>query len=324
MRRFQVGTGPVVGLQFTPDGSTLLCTESKGIEHPDHHRLVHWLDLKTGTLTRSLDLCEDAWRRSVSYADEIGETGRSFLSPDGQWIAVKRYLGDPICLDLWNSQTGKWREVPCASQYLFVVDAVTFTPDSKILIFASGTDGGGTQEIERRWVKSGRRLPSIKGPGFSFRQLLLSPDERRLVALNYAGAFVYDHQRGPVDAATAVELELDDQPDTMTFRPDGAEVAILCGYDVFFWEGRTPAADSVQPTGGVVMSDLCYSPDGRSLVLACDDGSVRVWDRAEGRQTQAFDWKLGSKVFSVTCAPDGMTCAAGGTDGQIVLWDVVD
>jgi WD40 repeat protein len=324
MRRFQVGTGPVVGLHFASDGTTLLCTEGRGAESYSGHRAVHWLDLKTGTLVRSLDLCEDAWRRSVSYAKDVGQTGDSFVSPDGQWVAVQRYLGDGVHLDLWNGQTGKWREVPCDSESLFVVAAATFTPDSSILIFASGTDGGGTHEIERRRLKSGRRLPSIDGPGFSFQELLLSPDERRLAGLTYGGALVYDHQRGPVDASTAVELELDDQPDTMTFRPDGTEIAIIFGYDVLFWDGRSRTATSVQPTGNVVMSDLCYSPDGRSLVLACDDGSVRVWDRIEGRQMQAFDWKLGSKVFSVAFAPDGMTCAAGGTEGQIVLWDVVD
>ncbi len=34
-----------------------------------------------------------------------------------------------------------------------------------------------------------------------------------------------------------------------------------------------------------------------------------------------FDWKIG-KVRSLAFAPDGMTCAAGGSTGRVVLWDV--
>jgi WD40 repeat protein len=325
MRRFQTGTGPVTGLQFTPDGASLVCLEGhKGERWSGTHRAVHWIELKTGTVTRSLDLNEDAWRKSISYAAEVAETGRAFVSPDGLWVVVKRYIGDPIFLDLWNGRTGKWREVPFESEYHFVVDAATFTPDSEILVYASGTDGGGTKAFERKRLKSGRRLPTIQGPGYGTQEMQISPDERRLAVLNYTGAMVYPHSRGAVDAKQAVELELEDQPDTLCFRPDGNELAILFGDELIFWDCLSPTPTTVKPVPEVLLTDLSYSPDGRSVVLACGDGSVRLWDCAANQVAQAFDWKIGPAVYSVCFAPDGMTCAVGGADGQVVLWDVED
>src|SRR5947207_15088831 len=109
MRRFQAGEGTVAALSFTPDGESLVCVEAG--ENERLHRTVHWFDPRSGEPRRTLDLREDAWRQSISYAEECDETGEAFVSPDGQWVAVQRYLGDPVLLDLWNSKTGKWREI---------------------------------------------------------------------------------------------------------------------------------------------------------------------------------------------------------------------
>lgn len=324
MRRIQVGTGPVAALQFTPDGTALLCTEGRGPEHWAGHRAVHRIDPASGTVAHTLDLEEAAWRRSFSYARERCETGKAFVSPDGLWVAVKRYLGDPVYLDLWNGQTGRWRGVPFESRHHFCVDAAAFTPDGEVLISASGTDGGGTQALEPRRLKTGRRLPSIDFPGATARQLAFTADERRLAVLTYLGVYLIDHRRGPVDFAEAVELELEDEAGPMRFRPDGGDLALAYGDELLFWDGRSPRAETVRPTDDVVINDLAFAPDGRTLTLACDDGIVRVWDRQAGRPTREYNWRIGPVASSVCFAPDGQTCAAGGTDGQVVLWDVID
>ena len=36
---------------------------------------------------------------------------------------------------------------------------------------------------------------------------------------------------------------------------------------------------------------------------------------------RTYDWQIGP-VNSLTFAPDGMTCAAGGESGEVVIWDV--
>lgn len=65
---------------------------------------------------------------------------------------------------------------------------------------------------------------------------------------------------------------------------------------------------------------LAVTPDGKRLLTASDDGTVRAWDLRTGDTTSVFDWKVGP-VTALACAPDGLTCAAAGTGGQVVLWD---
>jgi hypothetical protein len=63
MRHFRAGKGVVNALTFTPCGRTLHCIESAdfGLPHED----VHWLDVGTGQITRTLYLREQAWRSAL-------------------------------------------------------------------------------------------------------------------------------------------------------------------------------------------------------------------------------------------------------------------
>ena len=64
-------------------------------------------------------------------------------------------------------------------------------------------------------------------------------------------------------------------------------------------------------------------PEGRRLLSASHDGAIRIWDLANGRETAALDWTIGP-ITALAFAPDGLTCAAAGAKGRVVLWDVGD
>ena len=69
------------------------------------------------------------------------------------------------------------------------------------------------------------------------------------------------------------------------------------------------------------MRGLGFTPDGAHLLAAGSDGVARRWDAATGAEVQAWDFGL-NNLQSLAVAPDGLTAAAGGADGRIVVWDL--
>jgi WD40 repeat protein/serine/threonine protein kinase len=65
---------------------------------------------------------------------------------------------------------------------------------------------------------------------------------------------------------------------------------------------------------------LAYSPDGRRVATAGDDGTVRVWDPETGRLLAALLGHDGA-AFAVAWSPDGQALASGGEDGTVRLWE---
>jgi WD40 repeat protein len=65
----------------------------------------------------------------------------------------------------------------------------------------------------------------------------------------------------------------------------------------------------------------CFSRDDRYLATSHRDGTISIWDATEGQRVRTYSWNIGP-LEAVAFAPDGLTCAAGGSEGRIVLWDI--
>src|SRR5262249_19551437 len=66
---------------------------------------------------------------------------------------------------------------------------------------------------------------------------------------------------------------------------------------------------------------VAFSPDGDTLAVGDDSGSVQLWDRAGGRMRGELEFEGVGDADWVAFSPDGKTLARGGR-GEFALGDV--
>lgn len=90
---------------------------------------------------------------------------------------------------------------------------------------------------------------------------------------------------------------------------------------------RTPVPDGPEGevkrldghTGHLV--DVLFEPDGRHVLSAGNDHTIRRWDVVSGEQVQQFDGHTGS-VLGLALSPDDTVFASAGEDGTVRVWNL--
>lgn len=71
------------------------------------------------------------------------------------------------------------------------------------------------------------------------------------------------------------------------------------------------------------ITDLVFSPDGSLLATASLDGTIRIWDAADGSPIRTLRGHSGG-VNSIAFSPDGEQLASGSDDRTARIWSVSD
>lgn len=82
----------------------------------------------------------------------------------------------------------------------------------------------------------------------------------------------------------------------------------------------TPPRDVLHAGTGPIWS-VAFAPDGQTLALALDNGTVKLWD-LPGRGVRTTLNAHKGAVWSLAFLPDGKTLATAGSDMSVRLWDL--
>jgi WD40 repeat protein len=225
-----------------------------------------------------------------------------------------------------------------------------FAPDALLAVRSEWDDGEYALDVARFDLSAFTKAPlrfygSVDPVTFvPVRVLKVNPRWKRVVALPRS------------EPACAAALSADGRliavgtEDTTVHVADLKRKKVLASFP---WEGRALRHSAVRrvelaPGGGWVVAlasgrlfarpldggkgwktkealgdlqDFAFHPSGRVLCAVFADGQARHLDPLTGAVRQAFRWSK-KPLYSVTFAPDGLTCAAGRESGKVVIWDV--
>jgi WD40 repeat protein len=196
-----------------------------------------------------------------------------------------------------------------------------------------GGDGGGFGEIDlsfetpaipplRHSVGEMRAFRGLGGPG---TDAVLTPNgEFILGASEDASVRLWD-----VRTVTDRRLEGSESPVlVVAASPDGKQALATTGRgnppsggEILLWDvvtGEQTHRINLSKAGAA--RDAEFSPDGTTILLACQDGTIRVFDAAKNREVQ----QIGGHDATVRAAAftgDGARIVSGSEDGTVRVWD---
>jgi RNA polymerase sigma factor (sigma-70 family) len=249
--------GSVLTAAFAPDGRSLLTCGWSGT-------LRLW-DVATGAEVRR-------------FRDEKKFIRFAALSPDGKLVASS--ADDGIAILLQETATGKAvREIRGHISYL---GSLMFSPDGRRLVSTADIHSDRQQTFDDRSVRvwdvaSGKLVHKIDGVR-PHGTVAMSPDGRVLAIGGTWGT----ETTGTVrfwDLATGKEMEDRRLPGTsaVAFSPDGRFI-VAADRDVRLIEAATGKVMQTFVSGAGTVNGLTFTPDGRRLISAHDDGTALVWD----------------------------------------------
>jgi len=296
--------GRLESAAFSPDGQSFLTGS--------WDNSARLLDSTTGTELRQ-------------FVGHTSQVRAAKFSPDGQLIVTAGMGMGRV----WSTATGS--QLRGFSGYRGLVAEVAASPDGRTMLT------GGHSGPAMLWdATTGTVLQQLSGHTESVTSVAFSPDG--LTALTGSA----DHTVRLWDVATGAEIRQflghNHQVRSVAFSPDGRTVLsgaldeksrlwdVETGAELRWFgeqiseEARLERRRSSSSARGV--TDVAFSPDGRTVIMANFNKPAELWDVATGSLIQQFTGHTyGISVLAFS--PDGRLLVTGSSgDGTTLLYDV--
>jgi WD40 repeat protein len=298
------GAGPVLGVTFDPEGTSVTSFTSDGARRWDlgNDKLMHAVRGNTSP--------RHATEKSRSQKDPLRPSASSL---DGSLVAL---VPDERLIRLFDGASGSERGSLRTTRR---ITAVALSPDGHTLA-AALTNSKDGQEVR------------LFDTAFGFERTILTGQNGQIACLAFSASGEYlatasadrsikvwqVHNLSLVRSFAKSSLE----PRALAFSPDGRLLAIGERRGSLRILDLDNGAQRFLLTGHLRdVWSVAFSPDGRYLLSGAADNTARLWDVREGLEISTFKIPA-SIVSSVAFSPDGQLMATGTWDKKVLLWNV--
>lgn len=272
------------GVPFSPDGKWVCCQLADGS--------ISLLRTTDGGVIRRTEF-------SAPLSSPI------VTSRDGRWLAAGDWDGEVVLTDATLTRT------TVLTNHHAAVRAIAFSPDSRQLASA------GADRLVKLWdVETGKEIATFSGHRRAVRSLVYSTDGRRLFT-------------GASDGSVRAWLTEPKEQAVSWPTPTGFYNSALSRDGRFLVAFETNgllhlfSLETKHEITTVKMNRpsgyLATGPDGREIAMGLSDGTVEVWDLAEGRVRWRF-LAHSNQVDALAFSPDRKLLATAGRGAEIRVW----
>jgi WD40 repeat protein/predicted Ser/Thr protein kinase len=236
------------------------------------------------------------------------------FSPTNSLLAVgsRDPAGQPA-INLWDLSTSRLTQT---LHQQAEVRSVAFSPDGKLL--ATFDNRGGIALVE--WA-SGHSLTNFNVRPPRRRPtgvVVFSPDgSRLLVGEDYGGIQLLSLREG---TNVQVQTAFTDGATTLAFSPSADVLAVSFGRTICLCDARSGEVLRQWTNHTDWVTGLAFTPDGRRLVSASDDWTIRIWSVAGGSEQRCLRSSR-EGLAALALLPDGKTLVSAGKLGSVCFWD---
>jgi WD40 repeat protein/tetratricopeptide (TPR) repeat protein len=281
---------------------------------PDGKRLASGSGDKTAkvwyTATWSEILCRDGHSQRV---------GSVVFHPDGQRLATGSMDGTAKIWDLASGQENLTFKGHTGGIY-----DVCFSPDGKRLATASADDTAAVWD-----VASGSRTLVLRGHTGDVQGVAFGPDG------DFIATSSTDTTTRIWDANTGSEVGRirgnSSRYNFVCFRPGTNQVvtnqsdtsSIICDRAdtiAVLWNAEVEHQREVLNGHTDVISEICFTQDGKRVASGACDGTVRIWDVESGRELLVL-YGAAAWVNEIAISTDGKLLATAHEDRKVKVWN---
>lgn len=292
-------TDLVFSIAYSPDGNTVASGGFDG-------RILLW-DTKSYRLIGTLERPETTgkqWVTSLLYRPNSNILTASYR--DGQIV-------------LWDTISKReWRRLSKVGSKSSVL-SLAFSPNGSLLAEATDAPEGTKENIVTLWnPDTGSITGALKGHSLQVSALAFLPDGKTLAS----GSRDKTVRLWNVEQRQCTHtLKQGEEVTSLATSPDGHTLAAGDGTgNIVLWNRTLGRKIAPLRQHSTTVQGLAFSPDGRKLVSASWDYSVRLWDVMA--RTSLLIKGHTNRVNAVAYSPDGLTLASGSSDNTVKLWNI--